>query len=74
MTFFYSFVIDDLTVDDVYVISMNVSECLESGGACEVFANVFQDVRLPKEKCDWNSQYVIPGKYTILALVLQELF
>ncbi|XP_052083539.1 uncharacterized protein LOC127720831 [Mytilus californianus] len=54
------FVVDDLTADKVYAVSMNISVCLESGGACEVFTNVFQDHRLPKAECDYNSQFVIP--------------
>ncbi|XP_063431651.1 uncharacterized protein LOC134714342 [Mytilus trossulus] len=55
------FVVDDLTADKVYVVSMNISVCLESGGACEVVTSVFQDHRLPKAECDYDSQFVIPG-------------
>ncbi|XP_076089891.1 uncharacterized protein LOC143061777 [Mytilus galloprovincialis] len=55
------FVVDDLTADKVYVVTMNMSVCLESGGACEVLTNVFQDHRLPKAECDYDSQFVIPG-------------
>ncbi|XP_063447893.1 uncharacterized protein LOC134727441 [Mytilus trossulus] len=55
------FVVDDLRADEVYVVTMNMSVCLESGGACEVLTNVFQDHRLPKAECDYDSQFVIRG-------------
>ena len=63
---YYSFVIDDLIADNVYVVSMNVSVCLESGGACEVFTKVFEDHRLPKQECDYNSHFVINGMHILV--------
>jgi hypothetical protein len=29
-----------------------------------VFTEVFSDHRLPKEQCDWNSPFIVPGMET----------
>lgn len=58
---FYSFTIDDLVSDDVFVFNMNVSVCLESSGPCEVQLHVFKGTKLPKQTCNWNTDYKIKG-------------
>ena len=41
---------------------MNISVCLESAGPCEVALVIFDNDRLPKPTCDWNTDFIIPGK------------
>ena len=57
-----SFIAEDLLGDEQYVISMNISVCLESAGPCEVALVIFDNDRLPKPTCDWNTDFIIPGK------------
>lgn len=60
---YYSFVVEDLVGEEQYVISMNISLCLEANGPCEVSLVLFDNDRLPKPKCDWNTDFIIPGDY-----------
>ena len=57
----YSFTIEDLVSDNVFVFNMNVSVCLESSGLCEVQLHVFKGAKLPKQTCNWNTDYKIKG-------------
>lgn len=59
---FSSFIAEDLIGDEQYVISLNISICLESSGPCEVALVIFDNDRLSKPTCDWNTEFIIPGK------------
>ncbi|VDI06314.1 Hypothetical predicted protein [Mytilus galloprovincialis] len=54
-----NFTIDDLASDDVFVFNMNVSICLESSGPCELYLHLFKSTKLPKQTCNWNTDYKI---------------
>ncbi|CAG2257233.1 unnamed protein product [Mytilus edulis] len=54
------FVAEDLIGDEQYVISLNISICLESSGPCEVALVIFDNDRLSKPTCDWNTEFIIP--------------
>ncbi|CAC5374575.1 unnamed protein product [Mytilus coruscus] len=56
-----NFVAEDLIGDEQYVISLNISLCLESSGPCEVALVIFDNDRLSKPTCDWNTDFIIPG-------------
>ena len=46
----------------VYLVSTNVSICLESNGPCELDLKILENAKLPKSVCDFSQGFAIPGK------------
>jgi hypothetical protein len=59
----FSFTIDDLDADEVLVINLNVSFCLDSAGDCEFHIAIFNETRFPKQVCTWNKEFTVKGIY-----------
>jgi hypothetical protein len=57
-----SFRIDDLKEEQSFQVNMDISVCFESNGICEIKMPVFENMRLPKPMCNWNTDFAIPGK------------
>ncbi|VDI38368.1 Hypothetical predicted protein [Mytilus galloprovincialis] len=56
------YMIDDLPAQHMYLFSMTVSLCWESGGQDCDHHVIFNNALLPKPNCNWNKPYNIPGK------------
>jgi hypothetical protein len=54
--------IEELENEGVYLVSTNVSICLESNGPCELDLKILENVKLPKSLCDFSQGFAIPGK------------
>ena len=54
--------IKELENEGVYLVSTNVSICLESNGPCELDLKILENVKLPKSLCDFSQGFAIPGK------------
>jgi hypothetical protein len=52
----------NLPSEKAYLVSVNMSVCLESFSPCVAHVVVFTDAKLPKPTCDWETGLVIPGK------------
>ena len=46
----------------MYLVSTNISICLESNGPCELDLKILENVKLPKSLCDFSQGFAIPGK------------
>ena len=46
----------------MYLVSTNVSICLESNGPCELDLKILENAKLPKSVCDFSQGFAIPGK------------
>ncbi|KAL3873935.1 hypothetical protein ACJMK2_037012, partial [Sinanodonta woodiana] len=55
------FSMDDLAGEKVYLLNLNISVCLDGKAPCVINTPVFENTRLPKPICDWNSNFTIPG-------------
>ncbi|KAL3873866.1 hypothetical protein ACJMK2_036950, partial [Sinanodonta woodiana] len=55
------FSMDDLAGEKVYLLNLNISVCLDGKAPCVINTQVFENTRLPKPICDWNSNFTIPG-------------
>lgn len=55
------YIIDDITSDQQYQISLNISICFESKKSCYFTMEVFDKYRLPKIFCDWGTGFHLPG-------------
>lgn len=59
-----------------YLVSMNMSVCLESGQPCHSIIPVFVNTILPKEVCNRNQDFRDKSKmhiYVYLLLILQTI-
>ena len=61
ISFLYSYIIDELHSSNEFLLSVNLSVCLETT-ECMINRTVAENVRLPKPTCNWNTGYKIPGK------------
>jgi len=59
--FLFSYIIDELHSSNEFLLSVNLSVCLETT-ECMINRTVAENVRLPKPTCNWNTGYKIPGK------------
>ncbi|CAG2204549.1 unnamed protein product [Mytilus edulis] len=61
------FRIVDLTAEEQYLIDLTLSVCMEADSSlpCEISVQIFNQYKLPKQKCDWNTGFLISSKYTI---------
>ncbi|KAK3101942.1 hypothetical protein FSP39_007535 [Pinctada imbricata] len=56
------YIIWDLSEENVYIVTMNISACFESSGDCLVQETIISQVNLPKPSCNYKSaDYKIPG-------------
>ena len=49
----------------MFLVSLNVSYCYEDGQPCYVITTVFDNTKLPKDLCEWHTNYHIPSKSVI---------
>ncbi|XP_063447892.1 uncharacterized protein LOC134727440 [Mytilus trossulus] len=54
---FLDFMVIDLQAEKKFIISMNVSVCLEEGEACDITLEIVKDLCLPKIFCDWSINF-----------------
>ena len=66
----FSYVITDLETS--FGISLNLSICFESQGACEKVIQVFNEHKLHKPLCNWTTDFVIKGKLLDVEGLLSE--
>lgn len=59
----FRFKIDDLQTEKKYLFNMKLKVCFESNGDCRHNFKVFENTRLPKVACSWNSTYINPGMF-----------
>ena len=59
---FSSYMIEDIPGESMYLVSMNISYCYEDGQPCYMVTTVFDNTRLPKDICEWKTDYHIPSK------------
>ncbi|CAC5411203.1 unnamed protein product [Mytilus coruscus] len=55
------YVIEDIPGESMYLVSMNISYCYEDGQPCYMVTTVFDNTRLPKDLCEWKTDYHIPN-------------
>lgn len=62
----------DLTTEEQYLIDLTLSVCMEADSAipCELSVQIFNQYKLPKQKCHWNTGLFISSKYDIFRLML----
>ncbi|XP_033724553.1 uncharacterized protein LOC117314596 [Pecten maximus] len=53
--------IDDITAEKKYLMNLQLSLCLESGGDCIWSHNLLQDTKVSKLACHWGDNFPIPG-------------
>lgn len=70
--FYCSFILTDLTSENMYMISLNLSVCMESVGDCIVDTQVLVNQKLPKILCSNGTGLVIPGKYCFYLAVDEQ--
>lgn len=64
--FFYSFTIDDLPDDKMFIVSMNVSVCFDANSTCEDdIVNVLDSALLPKQQCKYSEDFNVEGTIII---------
>ncbi|VDH92137.1 Hypothetical predicted protein [Mytilus galloprovincialis] len=66
-----SFTIKDLTSDNVVVLSVNISACLESSGICQFEQTLMKEVQLPKPSCHMNLGFKNPN-FTLAEFLSQN--
>jgi hypothetical protein len=55
---FCSLILNDLRIDDKYLVSLNVSVCLESTGSCMLTMAILKDIKFEKASCGLSSSGV----------------
>ncbi|XP_076085326.1 uncharacterized protein LOC143056125 [Mytilus galloprovincialis] len=55
------YIIEDIPGESMYLVSMNISYCYEDGHPCYMVTTVFDNTRLPKDLCEWKTDYHIPN-------------
>jgi hypothetical protein len=61
----FRYKIDDLSADDLFLVSVTLILCWETDGTnCKEHV-IFDNALLPKPLCNWNQPYRIPGTYII---------
>ncbi|KAJ8320500.1 LOW QUALITY PROTEIN: hypothetical protein KUTeg_002087 [Tegillarca granosa] len=55
------FKIDDLQTEEKYLFNLKLKVCFESNGDCRYNFKIFENTRLPKVTCSWNSTFINPG-------------
>ena len=58
----FRYKIEELENERVYLVSINVSICLESNAPCEQDLKILENIKLPKSLCDFSQGFAIPGK------------
>ena len=59
---FFSFMIDFLVMSQSHVISLNISQCFESGEPCSDVVEVLKGDKFPSEDCSVDKNYKDGGK------------
>ncbi|XP_076086925.1 uncharacterized protein LOC143057500 [Mytilus galloprovincialis] len=59
------FRIVDLTAEGQYLIDLTLSVCMEADSSihCELSIQIFNQYKLPKQKCNWNTGFFISNFY-----------
>ena len=60
---FFRYKIDDFQSEKTFVVSVNVSICLESNKPCDVHLEVIKNVKFPKPLCDFSGEFSIASMY-----------
>lgn len=68
--FVYSFVIEDFQTARTFMVNLNLSICFESNLPCMINIPILRHTQLPKQICNWKSDFIDPGK--ILSLILEN--
>ncbi|KAK3609658.1 hypothetical protein CHS0354_035943 [Potamilus streckersoni] len=53
------FIIDDLKAESVFLVSLNVSVCIDPS-ICQVQEVVLHNTKLPKTPCNWKTDFIKP--------------
>ncbi|XP_071123195.1 uncharacterized protein [Mytilus edulis] len=48
------FSVYDLAGENMFLLSLNISVCLEVEGSCLIHVPIFKNTKLPKYQCDWS--------------------
>ncbi|VDI11129.1 Hypothetical predicted protein, partial [Mytilus galloprovincialis] len=48
------FSVYDLAGENMFLLSLNISVCLEVEGSCLIHIPIFKNTKLPKYQCDWS--------------------
>ena len=59
----HSLTLDDLVSKNLYLVSLDVKVCFESGSACAVSIPVLSESKLPKTSCNWTAG--LQGKFSV---------
>jgi hypothetical protein len=70
----FSFKIEDLQIDRNFLVSVNLSVCLESSGDCVVSVPIFQNALLPKLLCKWDIDFITPSKNICVYVVYMSVY
>lgn len=64
VTYYHRFIVRDLEMEEGYLFDMKVQICREADTQttpCAVENEIFDKFILPKQTCDWNSDFATPG-------------
>ena len=61
--YYYSYKIDDLTSEKMFMFNVKISACFESTGDCRYTYKVLENTKLPKQPCDWKDGFAVPGMW-----------
>jgi hypothetical protein len=57
----FRFTVDNLYEEKNYLINMNLTTNFEASGPIDAHVVVFKNYLLPKQTCQWKSDYFIKG-------------
>ena len=63
---FFSYTIQDLSMEKEFVVDLDISICFEANGPCVFNSNILKSARLPKPLCNLNSNMSFGGLYTLI--------
>jgi hypothetical protein len=66
---FFSYTIQDLSMEKEFVVDLDISVCFEANGPCVFNSNLLKSARLPKPLCNLNSSMSFGGLYTLITLI-----
>lgn len=52
----------NLAGEGKYLVSVNLSVCMESTSSCQIDVPVLTNALIPRVSCDWNFAFADPGK------------
>jgi hypothetical protein len=65
---YFSFTINDLANEGFYMVKFSIHLCLEISNPdnCVIDLPIMDNVKLPKQTCNWNKGFNIDSKYKFL--------